>query len=60
MLGLVVRHRSVFCRRDLQYGPIPQVGGIEPAPILLQHIGICKMLRHILVSFNEVGNEAVT
>ena len=34
---------------------MPQLGGFEPIPILLQHPEICKMMSHILVSFKKVG-----
>jgi len=34
---------------------MPQLGGLEPIPILLQHIEICKMMSHILISFKEGG-----
>ena len=34
---------------------MPQLGGLEPIPILLQHLEICKMMSHILVSFKKVG-----
>ena len=34
---------------------MPQLGGLEPIPILLQYLEICKMMSHILVSFKKVG-----
>ena len=34
---------------------MPQLDGLEPTSILLQHLEICKMLSHILVSFKKVG-----
>ena len=34
---------------------MPQFGGLEPIHILLQHIEICKMMSHILVSFKKIG-----
>jgi hypothetical protein len=44
-----------FYNRDLEYGPMPQLGGLEPIPILLQYLEICKMMSPILVSFKKVG-----
>jgi len=44
-----------FYNRNLEYGLMPQLGGFEPIPILLQHLEICKMMSHILVSFKKVG-----
>ena len=32
-----------------------QLDGLEPTSILLQHLEICKMLSHLLVSFKKVG-----
>jgi len=34
---------------------MPQLDGLEPIPILLQHLEICKMMSHILVNFKKVG-----
>jgi len=44
-----------FYNRNLEYGPMPQLGGLEPIPILLQYLEICKMMSHILVSFKKAG-----
>ena len=34
---------------------MPQLDELEPTSILLQHLEICKMLSHLLVSFKKIG-----